>query len=374
MSFLRQSELLHSGTIFKTWMNLPLQTKLNQPATFCYHFLMKNPFDVLEQNSLNYKLTPISFREIFFIAESPCDIYAQVDGLLKVVLHKKAEISTPVLKELLQKKLANLFVIEDDRTLLKIAQQDNLTSVTRSLSIGDPLEKARLQTNLLTLNMAYLYEDPTDDNILNLQVQSAKNLATFLFNKPQIHEALYKEFIKQGHHYIFAQPFLSTLFLLGVMKNSRLYIDKDIELFFLTSYFKDIGMSAIPVEKYNDDHLTDDDKKLLASHPQLSVNILKGRVPLPPNHLKIIENHHIYSTLTNQMNLSSKDDPNNIFGFETMMISVMDTVAAMTTDRPFRKAESLYKSLDLIRLLIGEQYPQEFKLIVFYFKNFFKSL
>lgn len=151
--------------------------------------------------------------------------------------------------------------MEDDRLLLKIAQQENLTSVTRSLSIGDPLEKARLQTNLLTLNMGYLYEDPTDDNNLNLQVQSAKNLAVFLFNKPQIHEALYKEFIKQGHHYIFAQPFLSTLFLLGVMKNSRLYIDKDIELFFLTSYFKDIGMSAVPVEKYNDDHLTDEDKK-----------------------------------------------------------------------------------------------------------------
>jgi HD-GYP domain-containing protein (c-di-GMP phosphodiesterase class II) len=57
-----------------------------------------------------------------------------------------------------------------------------------------------------------------------------------------------------------------------------------------------------------------------------------------------------------------------------MMISVMDTVAAMTTDRPFRKAESLFKSLDLIRLLIGDKYPQEFKLIVFYFRNFFKTL
>ena len=335
---------------------------------------MKNPFDILEQNSLNFRLTPISFREIFFIAEAPCDIYAQIDGLLKVVLYKKAEISASLLKELLQKKLANLFVVESDRQFLRIAQQDNLINVTRSLSIGDSLEKARLQTNLLTLNLGYLYEDPTDDNVLNLQVQSAKNLATFLFNKPHIHEALFKEFIKQGHHYIFAQPFLSTLFLLGVMKNSRLYIDKDIELFFLTSYFKDIGMSAIPVEKYNDENLSEEDKILLASHPQLSVNILKGRVPLPPNHLKIIENHHIYSTLTKQFNLSSKDDPGNIFGFETMMISVMDTVAAMTTDRPFRKAESLFKSLDLIRLLIGDQYPQEFKLIVLYFKNFFKSL
>jgi HD-GYP domain-containing protein (c-di-GMP phosphodiesterase class II) len=334
---------------------------------------MKNPFDILEQNSLNFKLTPISFREIFFIAESPCDIYAQIDGLLKVVIYKKAEISNSLLKDLLQKKLANLFVLEEDRKHLRIAQQENLTNVTRSLSIGDPLEKARLQTNLLTLNLGYLYEDPTDDYVLNLQVQSAKNLATFLYNKPQIHEALFKEFMKQGHHYIFAQPFLSTLFLLGVMKNSRLYIDKDIELFFLTSYFKDIGMSAIPVEKYNEENLSDDDKKLLASHPQLSVNILKGRVPLPPNHLKIIENHHIYSTLTNQFNLGSKDDPTHLFGFETMMISVMDTVAAMTTDRPFRRAESLFRALDLIRLLIGEQYPQEFKLIVVYFKNFFKS-
>ena len=46
---------------------------------------MKNPFDVLEQNSLNFKLTPISFREVFFIAETPCDVYAQVDGLFKIV-------------------------------------------------------------------------------------------------------------------------------------------------------------------------------------------------------------------------------------------------------------------------------------------------
>ena len=334
---------------------------------------MKNPFHILEQNSLNFKLTSISFREIFFITHTPCDIFAQVDGLLKIILPKNTELSSALLKDLLQKRLANLFVIEEERGSLRFAQQENLRNVTRSLSIGDPLEKARLQTNLLTLNLGYLYEDPTDDNLLSLQVQSAKNLATFLYNKPQIHEALFKEFIKQGHHYIFAQPFLSTLFLLGVMKNSRLYNDKDIELFFLTSYLKDIGMSAIPVEKYNQIELDDEDKILLASHPQLSVNILRNRVPLPPNHLKIIENHHIYSTLTHHYNLADKDDPNSIYGFETMMISVMDTIAAMITDRPFRKSESIFKSLDLIRLLISEQYPQEFKLIVIYFKNFFRS-
>jgi hypothetical protein len=335
--------------------------------------MIKNPFKLIEQNALNYQLTPISFREIFFIPESPCDIYALVDGIFKIVIGKNTTLSGQILKDLLLKNLSQLFVEEIDRDSLRKAQQENLRSVTRSLSIGDPLEKAKLQTNLLTINLGYLYEDPTNDDLLNLQIQSAKNLATFLYNKPQIHEALFREFLKQGHHFIFAQPLISTLFLLGVMKNSRLYIDKDVELFFLTSYLKDIGMSAIPVEKYNQENLDENEKLLLASHPQLSSDILKGRTPLPPNHLKIIENHHIYSTLTNKFNLTSKDDNANLFGFETMMISVMDTVAAMTTDRPFRKSESLFKSLDLVRLLIGDQYPQEFKLIVLYFKNFFRD-
>jgi hypothetical protein len=334
---------------------------------------MKNPFKILEQNALNFKLTSIAFREVFFIAEAPCDIYAQIDSLFKIVIHRKSEINNQLLKDILQRKISNLFVMDDDRLLLRAAQQDNLLNVTRSLSIGDPLTKARLQANLLTLNLGYLYEDPTNDSLLALQVQSAKNLAIFLYSKPQIHEELYRGYIGQGHHYIYAQPFLSTLFTMGVMKSAQMYTDKDIELFFLTSYLKDIGMSAIPVEKYNEENLTEDDKHLLATHPQSSVNILKGRVPLPPNHLKIIENHHIYSTLTRRYQLAAKDDPNSIFGFETMIISVMDTVAAMITDRPFRKRETLFKSLDIIRLLISEQYPQEFKLIVVYFKNFFKN-
>jgi hypothetical protein len=334
---------------------------------------MKNPFKILEQNALSFKLTSIAFREVFFIAEAPCDVYALIDGLFKIVIYRKSEINNQLLKEILQRKISNLFVMDADRDLLRSAQQENLRNVTRSLSIGDPLLKATLQANLLTLNLGYLYEDPTNDSLLSLQVQSARNLATFLYNKPQIHEDLYKNFINQGHHYIYAQPFLSTLFSLGVMKNSQLYTDKDIELFFLTSYLKDIGMSAIPVEKYNEEHLTEEDKQLLASHPQLSVKILKGRVPLPPNHLKIIESHHIYSTLTRRYQLAPKDDPNAIFGFETMIISVMDTAAAMITDRPFRKRETLFKSLDIIRLLISEQYPQEFKLIVVYFKNFFRN-
>lgn len=333
---------------------------------------MKNPFELLEQNSLAFKLTPISYREIFHLVEVPCDIYGNVDGLFKVVIYKKGEVHAQLIRDLISKKIKNIFVLEENRPLLREVQQEHLRSVTRSLSIGDPHDKSKLMANALTLNMGYLYEDPTNDAILSLQVQSAKNFALFLYNKPHLHETLFGEFVKQGHHYVLSQPFISTLFFIGVLKQSRLYAEKDIELLFLTSYFKDIGMSAIPVDKFNEEELDDHSKKLLASHPQLSLNILKGRVPLPPNYMKIIENHHIFSTLTNEKNLHDKEDE-VIFGFETIMMAVMDTVAAMITPRPFRKPHTLFNALDVVRVLIAEQYPQEFKLIVFYFKNFFKE-
>ncbi len=333
---------------------------------------MKNPYELLEQNALAFRLTPISYREIFHLVEVPCDIYGNVDNLFKIVIYKKGEVHSGVIKDLISRNIKNIFVLEESRKLLREVQQEHLRNVTRSLSIGDPAEKSKLMANALTLNMGYLYEDPTNDSILALQIQSAKNFSLFLYNKPQLHDNLYKEFVRQGHHYVLSQPFISTLFFLGVLKQSRLYADKDIELLFLTSYFKDIGMSAIPVEKFNDEDLDDNSKRLLASHPQISVNILKGRVPLPPNYLRIIENHHIFSTLTNEKNLHDKEDE-IMHGFETIMMAVMDTVAAMITPRPFRKAHTLFNALDVVRVLISDQYPQEFKLIVYYFKNFFKD-
>ncbi len=332
---------------------------------------MKNPFNVLEQNSLAFKLTPISYREIFHLEYVPCDIWGNVDGIFKVVIFKGGEANAQVIKELLQRKIKNLFVYESQRTLLKEFQQEHLRSITRSLSIGDSFDKSRLMVMALTLNLGYLYEDPTDDNQVSLIVQSAKNFSNFIYSKPHLHEKLFRELLKQKHHYVLSQPFISTIFFLGVLKQSRLYVPRDIEMFFLTSYLKDIGMSAIPVEKFNQEDLDDISKKLLASHPQLSVNILRGRTPLPPNFLKIIENHHIFSTLTNEKMLYDKDDE-LAYGFETIMLAVMDTVAAMITPRPYRKAHSLFKALDVVRTLIADQYPQEFKIIVMYFKNFFK--
>ena len=158
------------------------------------------------------------------------------------------------------------------------------------------------------------------------------------------------------------------------MKYSQLYSDSEIENLFITSYFKDIGMSSIPAEKYDRDELTDKEKALLSGHAAHSVQILKGRLPLSPNHLNIILHHHSFSLLTNDLHLDLKQKEREgelIAGFETMLVTVMDVISAMITGRPFRPPTKLFESLDLIKILIADQYPQEFRLIVSFFKSFF---
>lgn len=333
--------------------------------------MLTGPYAALEQNALGLKLTPISIRELFFITETPCRVYGIVDGLFQPIIQESAPVNNNTIRDLLKDGQYYLFVYRTDREKLIEYQQNNLRNVTRSLSVGDPVEKSVKQMNLLTINMGYLYADPTNDELMDLQFQSARNLATFLMDKPQLHEQIFQEYLKLKHHFILAQPMLSSLFLLGILKNSSLYNNTDVLNLFLTSYFKDIGMSSIPTEKYDQEELNDEEKVLLANHAKHSVEILQGRAPLGPSYLKIIENHHSFSLLTQNLELNLETDNKVLAGFETMLVTVMDVISAMISGRPFRKASSLYEALDLIKLLIADQYPQEFKLIVNYFRNFF---
>lgn len=329
------------------------------------------PYAALEQNALNLKIIPISIRELLFITEAPCTIYGIADGLFCEVIEKESHIDNSIIHTLLKEGRHNLFVYRKERIKLIEYQQKKLLQITRSLSVGDPVEKALKQINLLTINLSFLYLNPTDDQLLDIQFQSAKNLANFLIDKSEIHEQIFHGYLKEKHHFILAQPHISSIFLLGILKSASIYSNNEIINLFLTSYFKDIGMSAIPTEKFDQEELSDDEKILLSKHAKHSVEILQGRVPLGPSFLKIIENHHSFSLLTQNLQLNLESDDKVLAGFETILVTVMDVISAMISGRPFRSASSLYEALDLIRLLIADQYPQEFKLIVNYFRKFF---
>jgi HD-GYP domain-containing protein (c-di-GMP phosphodiesterase class II) len=45
----------------------------------------------------------------------------------------------------------------------------------------------------------------------------------------------------------------------------------------------------------------------------------------------------------------------------------------MTTERPYRKAMTSFKALELLKKVLSDEYPQEFKTLVFFLKNFFSK-
>jgi len=328
----------------------------------------------LIQNQLTLKIVPISIRELLFITKCPCDVYGIKDGLFFRCLRKGVFTNKNLLRDLIAKDQTNLFCKREDSSLIMDNVKNNLLIVTRSLSVGNSLEKCKQLINLITINMGYLYSEPNNDSHLKLQHQCAKNLAYFLMNNINYLEPLQKDLVKQKHHFIYAQPMIASLFLIGLLKYSKLYSDKEIEDLFIASYFKDIGMSTIPTEKYNSENLTDHEKVLLNKHPESSVQILKGRIPLSPSSLKIIKNHHAFSLLREDYSIepqNNNSDEEMIVGFETVLVISMDIISAMITGRPFKKPTKLFDALDLIKKIIADQYPQEFKLIVGYFKQFF---
>lgn len=336
---------------------------------------MKKAREIFQHQVFSFDLVPVSLRELFFINQAPCDFFSiSEDGTYEVALRRHAYVAGPVIKELIQAKVRKLYVHADERKELAIKQQENLRLATRSLSMGDPVENAKKQINLLLLNMRYLYENPTDDDHLNLMIQSVRNLARFLLKNQEYSEQLYQEVQKQKHHFVFAQPFFSSFFLLGVLKTTFMYSDREMEHFFVTSFFKDIGMSVIPPEKYDKEDLSSEEKILFAKHPQFSSQILKGRIQLAPNFFNIIENHHQFGALKREVGgeIHEKTDE-YARGFELMIVSVMDIIAAMIAGRPFRPSVPLFEALELVRALMLEEFPKEFRLVVAYFKNFFKN-
>ncbi len=332
---------------------------------------------IFEQNTLGIQLVPISIKELLILNQTPCPIYSLDNGIFIKILEAQNVLSKKILKQIIKNYSAILFVLQSDLSKLIEQHQTHLRNITRSISIGNITEKGKQHFQLLSTNMHYLYNNPIDDNALSIQYQSTKNLAYFLMDNQKIHRAIFEDYIKQNYHYVIAQPLISSLFLLGVLKQSDMFAPKEIVSLFITSYFKDIGMSTIPMGKYDTPNLTEQDKKVLGNHANASVSILKSRINLTTPYLKIIKNHHNFSILNNtsvsELGIISEDDTSDLLitGFESMIISVMDIIAAMLSSRPYRQECSLYDALELIKVLISDKFPREFKLIVHYFRKFF---
>ena len=325
--------------------------------------------EAILQQALAAQMIEVLPQELSILEALPCDVYIYASGLFKIAFPASSKINPTLVGRLPPQTYC--FVTQSDLNKFIEGLTNCLRKATRSLSMGDPLEKAPAALNIITHHLRYVYRYPTQDELLRQHFLCLKNIIGLLAENHTLIKQITEAYTAQKHYFILAQPVLSSLFLIGILKNIQLMSHHDVEELFLTSYFKDIGMSCLPPRKLEQEELTRQEKDLLAEHPRHSIEILNKRLALGPAQMRIIEFHHAYSGITAEY--SSVTPDHQLLGFETMMVSMMDIIAAMITPRPYRDALPIYDALHLVKYLIAEEFPSEFKLMVGYFHQFFKA-
>jgi HD-GYP domain-containing protein (c-di-GMP phosphodiesterase class II) len=331
-------------------------------------------FTFIERSRLSLKLKPIFIAQLMMLDSLEKPAFSYTNGIFTLVLDANSGISVDFLSNYARTISSEIFIYKEDFHKLNTKLNQEIVKVTRSLSIGDPKTKGLKHINLLSMQMSNLYSDPFNDELLSNQYQSAKNFFNLIYQNKDIHRSLYANLIKQNHHYISAQPLLSSILLVSFLQSTAIFSEKEIQNYFLTSYFKDIGMSLIPREKFELAHLSEYDKALFAEHALNSRRLLKGRIPLNMTQLNIIENHHflnykIQALISDSFTI---DESKMLTGIESTLLSSFDIIVAMSTKRPYREAVSVFKALELLKKVIAPEYPSEFKNLVVFLRHFFK--
>jgi hypothetical protein len=327
------------------------------------------------QHRLALKLRPILVGELHLAKKLKHPVYIYKDGLFHAVIDEGAIPSKDVINALIRNSHREVYVYQVDISEIKKNLEAALVKVTRSLSVGDPLENGTKDLKLLSLNLEGLYQNPHSDELLMLQFQSSQNLSKFLMENRKYQPHFFQNLQKENFHFTLSQPLLSSMMLLSFLQAIHLFHDKEIENLFLASYLKDIGFSLIPDDKFDQKNLTEKEANLFASHADFSFDLLEGRIPLSKNYLTIIKHHHF---LNNKMkDLVAKEkvyrEPEVILGIESTLIAVFDILIAMTQDRPYRKSMSIFHSLELIKKMMADDYPQEFRALVVFLKQFYRN-
>jgi len=330
----------------------------------------------IEQNKLALKLRPILVGELFLSKKLNYPVYIHKDGLFLAVISEGSVPSKEQINTLIKNFHKEVYVHKEDFVEIKQSLETALIKVTRSLSVGDPIENGTKDIKLLSLNMSGLYLNPHSDDLLMVQFQSSQNLSKFLMENRKLQSYFYHQLKKENFHFTISQPMLSSLLLLSFLQSIHLFHDKEVENLFLTSYLKDIGLAMIPDSKYDIKSLTPRDMDLFANHADFSHDLLEGRVPLSKNYLNIVRHHHFLNDKMKDI-VQKKTEPQHktevLMGLDITLVAVFDIIVAMINDRPYRKGMTLYQALEVVKRMMADEYPQEFKALVVFLKQFFKN-
>jgi hypothetical protein len=329
----------------------------------------------VEHHQLGLKLRSVLVGELFLAKKLRSSVYVFKDGIFLPILQENTVPSKEHITGLISSRHKEVYVHQDDFHDIKDNLKNALVKITRSLSVGDPLVNGTKELKLLSLNLNGLYQNPHNDQLLMLQFQSSQNLSKFLIENKKHQSQYFQSLLKENFHFTLVQPMLSSLLLLSFLQSIHLFHEKEIENLFLASYLKDLGISMIPEDKYDIKNLSGKNQELFANHAVFSFDLLDGRIPLSKNYLHIIKNHHFLNDklkgMINKRPYESEEQM--LMGIESTLVGVFDILVAMTSERPYRKPLSFYQALEVIKKMMADDYPQEFKALVIFLKQFFKN-
>lgn len=332
---------------------------------------------MLEQHRLSLKLQRVVTGQLFLAGQLHGPVYVWRDGLYTEVLPASSPPpQKAAIQNLVREGIRQVYVCEADVQEIRDSLDQALVRVTRALSVGEPRQNGARALKLMALNLSSLYGDPHDDELLMKQFQSTQNMSKFLIENRKLQPSFFQDVSKENFHFTILQPMLSSILLLGFLQSTHMFHEREIETLFLTSFMKDVGIGIIPTDKYDIRGLTLEEQKLFAHHAEFSHDILDGRIPLTKNQLNIIKHHHFLNErlkkILNKGQHRHEVEP-MAFGLESTLVAVADIVVAMTTHRPYRTSMTLFQSMELIRKMIADEYPQEFRALVVFLRQFFRN-
>jgi hypothetical protein len=327
-------------------------------------------------HQLPFYFSQVPTRELVSIGSAIHGVYIFQDNRFRLLFPPDKVIPIEKIKKALSLGILEVFVHQEDYDRIQAQFITKLRKNAASLSFGDGKKNATKQANLMSINLSNLYKNPHDDELLTILFQSSSNFMSFLKDNKKMIPSIYHELQKYRFHFTFVQPMLSSLMLLGFSTYIHSFNDRDLENLFIASYFKDLGMSYLPIESHNKFSLADSEKNAIKSHPENSAVLLDGRVPLTSNFLEVINNHHFHNDIIHDIKTGKKVNlkHRHFIGIETVIVSVTDMIVAMTSKRPYRENYSLFATLDIIKQFMAEQYPPEFRALVNYLRYFYSQI
>ncbi len=165
------------------------------------------------------------------------------------------------------------------------------------------------------------------------------------------------DILTQSYNSTYQSGFTKSKLLLAVKLAKNMEMSKEeIDKLKIAILLYDIGNIMIPENIFKkEDSLTDDEKNLIRMHPVIAAREILSPISSIQDVIPIIEKHHEnWDGSGYPGKVSGKDIP-----LSSQIILLIDAYYALTQDRPYRKAFSIDKALEIIQQGAGIKWRKE---------------